>query len=75
MDDNLKLNPYDRLKSILNEGELTEKGSNNLDQILGIEKQKQNKIIEKILLLFKKIDGFIFKKPNRMYNTTYYKRK
>lgn len=63
-----KLAPYQRLKSIFNEGELTQKGSNNLDAILGIEKKKESGI----LLFFKKIgikiDSMIFKKPSKISN-------
>ena len=70
----IKLPPYQRLKSILTEGELTEKASDNLDEILGIKKKEPN-FVDKIIGFFKKIDSFIFKKPSRMYNTTPSRRK
>jgi hypothetical protein len=73
--EDLKLKPYDRLKSILNEGELTEKGSDNLDEILGLKQEKKATFWNKIVYLFNKIDSWIFRKPSKMWNTTYYKRK
>lgn len=70
----IKLPPYQRLKSILTEGELTEKASDNLDEILGIKKKEPN-FVDKIIGFFKKIDSLIFRKSNRMYNTTPSRRK
>ena len=72
---NLKLNPYDKLRSILNEGELTQRGSDNLDEILGLKpKQSQKNLVEIIISIFNKIDSWIFRKPSKIGNT-YYKRK
>jgi len=61
-----RLAPYQMLKSIFNEGELTQKGSANLDEILGIKK-KENKpgFFQRI---FAKIDSAIFKKPGKITN-------
>jgi len=70
----LKLPPYQRLRSILTEGELTDKASDNLDEILGTKKKGPN-FVDKIVGFFKKIDSFIFRKSNRMYNTTPSRRK
>ena len=68
-----KLAPYQRLKSILTDGNpLSEKGSNNLDEILGIEKkQSRENFIDNIIRIFKKIDSFIFKKPDKIANNPY----
>ena len=72
----LKLKPYDKLRSIFNEGELTQRGSDNLNDILEIKEQKKENFLNKIISLFKKFDSWIFKKSgNKMWNTTYYKRK
>jgi len=73
--EDLKLKPYDKLRSIFNEGELTQKGSANLDDILGIKEEKKITFLDKIVSLFKKFDSWLFKKPNKMWNTTSYKRK
>lgn len=76
MDNNQKLPPYQRLKSILNEGNehLTDRASNNLDELLGIKKTKNDNIFTKIVDFFKKIDSKIFSKPSRTYNTNYHSR-
>ena len=70
----IKLPPYQRLKSILTEGELTDKASTNLDELLGVKKKSPN-FVDKIIGFFKKIDSLIFRKSNRMYNTTPSRRK
>lgn len=71
-----KLAPYQRLKTILNEGNdtLTDKASDNLDKILGIEKVKNENFFSKISDFFKKIDAKIFSRPSRTYSTTYQSR-
>lgn len=63
-----KLPPYQRLKSIFNEGELTEKGSDNLDKLLGIEKKRENRILFFFKKIGMKIDSMIFKKPEKISN-------
>jgi hypothetical protein len=70
-----KLPPYQRLKTILSEGDeyLTDKASKNIDEILGI-KPKEPNFIRKFLLLLSKIDSKIFNKPSRKWNTSYHKR-
>lgn len=72
MSDN-KIPPYKVLRSILDENELTENASRNLDSILGIEKKvkKTNFFVR----IFQKIDSWIFSKPDKMWNTVYHKRK
>ncbi len=61
-----RLLPYERLKSIFNEGELTQKGSENLDEILGIRKKESRPgFFQRI---FAKIDSTIFKKPSKITN-------
>ena len=62
-----KLPPYNRLKSILTEGDLTEKGSKNLDAILGVEKTET--LFDKIKKFFSKIDSFIFAKGSKVSKT------
>lgn len=64
-----RLLPYERLKSIFNEGELTQKGSANLDEILGIKKKEENKIMVFFKKFFTKIDSLIFRKPGKITNT------
>lgn len=71
MSDDLKLPPYQRLKSILNEGELTDKAADNLDELLG---EKKNNFLTKIGDFFKKIDSYIFRKPSRTNNNIPHKR-
>ncbi len=66
---NTKLPPYQKLKSILNDGELTDKASDNLDEILGIKKQPN--FVDKIFEVFKKIDSFIFRKRSKWSNIPY----
>ena len=68
--EDLKLDPYKRLKSILTDGDpLSEKGSDNLDELLGIKKEERKKtFIDKIISFFKKIDSSIFKKPGKITN-------
>jgi hypothetical protein len=71
-----KLPPYQRLKSILTDGDpLSERGLNNLDDILDIKRENKVRLIDKIIAFFKKIDSYIFKKNNNMWNTTPHKRK
>lgn len=74
MNKDLKLPPYQRLKSIFNEGELTNKASDNLDELLGLKKEKKNNFFTKIADFFKKIDSFIFRKPSRTNNNIPHKR-
>jgi hypothetical protein len=71
--DDQKLAPYQRLKSILNDGNdtLTDKASNNLDKLLGIEEVKKENFLTKITDFLKKIDSKIFNKPSRSFNTRY----
>jgi len=74
MSDDLKLPPYQRLKSIFNEGELTDKASDNLDELLGLRKEKKDNFFTKIASFFKKIDSYIFRKPSKTNNNTPHKR-
>jgi len=76
MNKDQKLPPYQRLKTILIEGDsqLTEKASKNLDEILGI-KPKEPTLWDKVKDFFLKIDLKIFSKPSRKWNTYYHKRK
>ena len=74
MSDDLKLPPYQRLKSIFNEGELTDKASDNLDELLGLRKEKKDNFFTKIASFFKKIDSYIFRKPSKTDNNTPHKR-
>jgi len=76
----LKLSPYERLQSILNENEnkvLSGQASEKIDFILGTESNQkiQNKVISKIKEFLKSIDGFIFRKKSRVMNTQFYSRK
>lgn len=73
--DNLKVTPYQRLKGILNEGDLTDRASQNLDDLLGVKKETKETFLDKIFKFFRKIDSFIFKKGSTIMNTTPYKRK
>lgn len=77
--DDLKLKPYDKLQSILSngDGKLTDDASEKLDYLLGI-KQKPNLLktfLNKMRDFFIKMDGFIFRKNSRMFNTSFSKRK
>lgn len=68
--------PFDRLKDIMSDGEISKKAYDNLDELLGIKEDKIQKTtlfssIKRILL---KIDNFLFKKPSRKWNTHYQKR-
>ena len=74
MDNNLKLPTYQKLKSIFNEGELTDKASDNLDELLGLKKEKKDNFFTKIFDFFKKIDSYIFRKPSRTNNNIPHKR-
>lgn len=76
MSEDLKLPPYQRLKSIYNEGELTDRASDNLDELLGLkgDKEKKDNFFTKITDLFKKIDSYIFRKPSKTNNNTPHKR-
>ena len=75
--EDLKLRPYNRLKAVIKDDDisLSDKAQDNLDAILGIEKKVENSFLTKIKNLFKMIDSKIFTKPDRMWNTTYHKRK
>lgn len=75
-----KLNPYDRLQALFSEkdaGKLTKNGADKLDFLLGETKEPSifSKIFDKVKSFFDKIDGMIFAKKSRMWNTTYSKRK
>jgi hypothetical protein len=76
MNEEQKLPPYQRLKTILTEGDsqLTKKVVKNLDEILGI-KPKEPTFWDKVKDFFLKIDQKIFSKPSRKWNTNYHKRK
>jgi hypothetical protein len=73
-----KVKPYQRLQAILSEGKnsselnLTKKGSDNLNQILGEEDSEIN-IFVKIKNFFVKIDSKIF--TNQSISNRYQKRK
>lgn len=71
-----KLDPYQRLKSILNDGHesLTTQASENLDKLLGTENKKQT-LADKIADFIRKIDGLIFSRSKNIYNTKYNRRK
>jgi hypothetical protein len=72
----LKLNPYDRLQSILSEknnGKLSIKAESKLDELLDIK--KKDTIFSKFKNIFEKIDNFIFRKKIKRNNNIYYKRK
>ena len=72
----LKLNPYDRLQSILSEknnGKLSIKAESKLDELLDIK--KKGTIFSKFKNIFEKIDNFIFRKKIKRNNNIYYKRK
>ena len=60
--DELKLKPYDRLKSILSDSDniLTDKASDKIDQILDIK--RNNTIFDVVKNTFLKIDRIIFRK-------------
>jgi hypothetical protein len=74
--EDLKLDTYRRLKSILTDGdELSDQGSKNLNEILGIKEEKKSTLFDKILVLLGKIDSFIFKKSNKMWSNNPHKRK
>ena len=63
-----KLPPFQRLKILINdEPSLTDKGSKNLDSLLGIESRKPN-IFDKIKGLFIKLDSLIFAKRSKITN-------
>ena len=69
-----KLPPFQRLKMLIDdEPTLTDKGSKNLDALLGVEPRKPN-ILDKIKGLFIKLDSLIFAKRSKMTNI-YSKRK
>lgn len=76
MNDDIKLPPYQRLKSIFNEdAPISEKASSNLDDILGIEKKEYKpNIFDRFKTFLKKIDSFIFRKPSKTNNNTPHKR-
>ena len=68
MIDDQKLPPYQRLKMLVNdEPTLTDKASKNLDEILGVEKNKPT-VWDKIKELFIKIDSLIFAKRSKITN-------
>lgn len=71
-----KLAPYQRLKSILNDGHesLTTQANKNLDQLLGTVDKKQT-LADKISDFIRKIDGLIFSRSKNIYNTKYNHRK
>lgn len=74
MTDDQKLPPYQRLKILINdEAELTEKGSKNLDLLLGIEEKKPT-LFERIRGFLIKMDSLIFAKKPKITNI-YTKRK
>jgi hypothetical protein len=68
-----KAAPYQRLQAILSEGksaselELTKKGRNNIDELLGIEEETLT-TWEKFKNFLKKIDSKIFSKPSKISN-------
>lgn len=71
-EDNIeKVTPYQRLQAILSEGKsskdlkLTDKASNNLDNILG---KSEPTFWEKVKIFFNKIDSTIFKKGEKITN-------
>jgi len=70
MENKITHDPYQRLKIILTENDpcsLTEKGSNNLNDFLGIDPPpKKKNPFEKIFKFFSKIDSFIFAKPSKI---------
>lgn len=71
--EDLKLPPYQRLKNLIDdEPHLTDKGSKNLDDLLGIEYKPT--IWDKIKSFFLKIDSKIFAKKSKITNV-YSKRK
>lgn len=73
-EDNLKLRPYDRLKSIYsesNDGVLTERAKSNIDDLLGIKPSVS--LWNKFCNFFSKIDSMIFKKS--YYTNNFHKRK
>ena len=73
MIDDQKLPPYQRLKILIDdEPTLTDKGSKNLDDLLGVEPRKPN-IFDKIKGLFIKLDSLIFAKKSKI-TSTYSKR-
>lgn len=75
--DDLKLPPYQRLKSILTEGDpLSQKGSDNLDELLGIKTKKidRNNLFTKLGNFFKMIDSKIFSKPSKTNNNMPHRR-
>lgn len=74
MTDDQKLPPYQRLKILVSdEAELTEKGSKNLDLLLGIEERKPT-LFDRIRGFFIKMDSLIFAKKPKITNI-YTKRK
>ena len=80
--DEPRMNPYDRLQSIFADndaksGKLTNEAAEKLDFLLGEEKKpsKISNLWQSIKGFFNKIDGLIFAKRSRMWNTTYTSRK
>ena len=74
--EDLRLPPYQRLKSILSDGDtLSKKGSDNLDELLGIKKEERKyNFLTKIIDFLKKIDAKIFSKTSRTNNNMPHRR-
>lgn len=75
MEEIKKLKPYDKLQSILSEGnagKLTDSANNKLDFLLDIEKRES--FFEKIINFFKKIDAFVFKTSDNKTTNQYHRR-
>jgi hypothetical protein len=76
----VKLNPYDKLQSLFSDKDdikLSDSAKEKLDFLLG-EEEKPNylkKIFDKIMNLFSKIDGFIFREKSRIMNNEFHSRK
>lgn len=71
---NSKLAPFDRLKSILNDGDISDKAYENIDKLFKKEDEKKESLWVKIKSFFLTIDKKIFTKPSKKWNTYYHKR-
>ena len=67
--------PFDRLKSILNDGDVSDKAYDNINKLFNEENNtKTDNIWFKIKSFFSAIDGKIFTNPSRKWNSNYHKR-
>ena len=73
-----KISPYRQLQNIFNEGEepqLTQRGKDVLDELLGKDPEPVPSFWDKIVNFFKSIDSKLFPKASKMGDGRYHRRK